>query len=263
MGTELSGQASNAIHESCHIAGNSLTALIDTGATHSFISLACANRLSLNVSMLPFDLNVLTPAKDLVVNTACLHCLVVIQNREFLVNLVCLPLLSLEIILGMDWMSYHYVILDCARKLVFFPEPGVRRYLSANRLSVVMCNGEPEIVSLASLGVTSEIRIGEFRVVQDFQDVFPSEIPAFPPCREVEFFIDLQPGTGPISESAYRMAPSELVELKSQIEDLLEKGFIRPSVSPWGAPVLLVKKKDGKSRLCVDYRKLNKVTIKN
>ncbi|KAK2407303.1 putative mitochondrial protein [Trifolium repens] len=263
MGTELSGQASNAIHESCHIAGNSLTALIDTGATHSFISLACANRLSLNVSVLPFDLNVLTPAKDLVVNTACLHCLVVIQNRDFLVNLVCLPLLSLEIILGMDWLSYHYVILDCARKLVFFPEPGVRRYLSANRLSVVMCNGEPEIVSLASLGVTSEIRIEEIRVVQDFQDMFPSEIPAFPPCREVEFFIDLQPGTGPISESAYRMAPAELVELKSQIEDLLEKGFIRPSVSPWGAPVLLVKKKDGKSRLCVDYRKLNKVTIKN
>ncbi|WJX40181.1 hypothetical protein P8452_27686 [Trifolium repens] len=232
MGTELSGQASNAIHERCHIAGNSLTALIDTGATHSFISLACANRLSLNVSMLPFDLNVLTPAKDLVVNTACLHCLVVIQNRDFLVNLVCLPLLSLEIILGMDWLSYHYVILDCARKLVFFPEPGVRRYLSANRLSVVMCNGEPEIVSLASLGVTSEIRIGEFRVVQDFQDVFPSEIPAFPPCREVELFIDLQPGTGPISKSAYRMTPAELIELKSQIEDLLEKGFIRPSVSP-------------------------------
>ncbi|KAK2402384.1 hypothetical protein QL285_051909 [Trifolium repens] len=163
----------------------------------------------------------------------------------------------------MDWLSYHYVILDCARKLVFFPEPGVQRYLSANRLSMVMCNGEPEIVSLASLGVTSEIRIGDFRVVQDFQDVFPSEIPAFPPCREVEFFIDLQPGTGPISESAYRMAPSELVELKSQIEDLLEKGFIRPSVSPWGALVLLVKKKDGRSRLCVDYRKLNKVTIKN
>ncbi|WJX83395.1 hypothetical protein P8452_66060 [Trifolium repens] len=263
MGTELSGQASNAIHESCHIAGNSLTALIDTGATHSFISLACANRLSLNVSVLPFDLNVLTPAKDLVVNTACLHCLVVIQNRDFLVNLVCLPLLSLEIILGMDWLSYHYVILDCARKLVFFPEPGVRRYLSANRLSVVMCNGESEIVSLASLGVTSEIRIEGIRVVQDFQDVFPSEIPAFPPCRGVEFFIDLQPGTGPISESAYRMAPVELVELKSQIEDLLVKGFIRPSVSPWGAPVLLVKKKDGKSRLCVDYRKLNKVTIKN
>jgi hypothetical protein len=92
--------------------------------------------------------------------------------------------------------------------------------------------------------VTSDVHIEELSVVQQFQDVFPLEIPGFPPIREVEFFIDLHPGTGPISESPYRMAPAELVELKSQIEDLLEKGFIRPSVSPWGAPVLLVKKKD-------------------
>ncbi|WJX45504.1 hypothetical protein P8452_32379 [Trifolium repens] len=263
MGTEVSGEASNAIHENCQIAGNTLTALIDTGATHSFISVDCANRMKLIVSPLPFDLNVSTPAKDLVVNTACLHCLVMIQNREFLINLICLPLQSLEIILGMDWLSYHYVILDCARKMVFFPEPGVQRYLSANRLTVTMRNGEPEIISLAFIGVTSDVHIEELRVVQQFQDVFPLEIPGFPPIREVEFFIDLHPGTGPISESPYRMAPTELVELKSQIEDLLEKGFIRPSVSPWGAPVLLVKKKDGRSRLCVDYRKLNKVTIKN
>ncbi|CAJ2644784.1 unnamed protein product [Trifolium pratense] len=263
MGTEVSGQASNAIHEDCQIAGNSLTALIDTGATHSFISLDCANRLKLLVSPLPFDLNVSTPARDLVVNTACLHCLVMIQNRDFLVNLICLPLKSLEIILGMDWLSYHYVILDCARKLAFFPEPGVARYLSANRLVVTMRNGETEFMSLSSIEVTSGIIVEDVRVVQQFQDVFPLEIPGFPPIREVEFFIDLHPGTGPISESPYRMAPAELAELKSQIEDLLGKGFIRPSVSPWGAPVLLVKKKDGKSRLCVDYRKLNKVTIKN
>nr|KYP32200.1 Transposon Ty3-I Gag-Pol polyprotein [Cajanus cajan] len=84
-----------------------------------------------------------------------------------------------------------------------------------------------------------------------------------PPIREVEFFIDLVPGTRPISIAPYRMSPVELVELKKQIEDLLEKGFVRPSVSPWGAPVLLVKKKDGSMRLCVDYRQLNKVTIKN
>ncbi|WJX29984.1 hypothetical protein P8452_18571 [Trifolium repens] len=263
MGTKVSGQASNVIHENCQIAGNTLTALIDTGATHSFISLDCANRLELIVSPLPFDLNVSTPAKDLMVNTACLHCLVMIQNIEFIVNLICLPLQSLEIILGMDWLSYHYVILDCARKMVFFPEPGVQRYLSANRLTVTVKDGEPEFLSLASIGVMSDVKMEELRVVQQFQDVFPSEIPGFPPTREVEFFIDLHPGTGPISESPYRMAPAELVELKSQIEDLMEKGFIRPSVSLWGAPMLLVKKKDGRSRLCVDYRKLNKVTIKN
>ncbi|KAK2380620.1 hypothetical protein QL285_068300 [Trifolium repens] len=163
MGTELSGQASNAIHESCHIAGNSLTALIDTGATHSFISLACANRLSLNVSVLPFDLNVLTPAKDFVVNTACLHCLVVIQNRDFLVNLVCLPLLSLEIILGMDWLSYHYVILDCVRKLVFFPEPGVRRK-SVSVCSAQMASQQELLREFRDLHLEVEFALGNMRL---------------------------------------------------------------------------------------------------
>ncbi|MCH96932.1 cellular nucleic acid-binding protein, partial [Trifolium medium] len=213
MGTKVSGQASNAIHEDCQIAGNTLTALIDTGATHSFISLDCAHHLKLLVSPLPFDLNVSTPARDLVVNTACLHYLVVIQNRDFLVNLICLPLQSLEIILGIDWLSYHYVILDCARKLVFFPEPGVARYLSANRLMVTMRDGESEIISLFNIEVNPDVRVEEVRVVQQFQDVFPSEIPRFPPIREVKFFIDLHSGTGPISESPYRMAPAELTEL--------------------------------------------------
>ena len=95
-------------------------------------------------------------------------------------------------------------------------------------------------------------------VMREFEDVFPDEVPRLPPNKEVEFSIDLVPGTGPIS-----MAPAELVELKKQIEELMEKQFIRPSTSPWGAPVLLVKKKDESSCLCVDYRQLNKMTIKN
>jgi len=100
-------------------------------------------------------------------------------------------------------------------------------------------------------------------VVEEYADVFPDEIPELPPSRDVDFTIDLIPEAGPISMALYQMAPAELVELKKQIEDLLEKKFIRPSASPWGAPVLLVKKKDGSSRLCVDYRQLNKLTIKN
>ena len=84
-----------------------------------------------------------------------------------------------------------------------------------------------------------------------------------PPEREVEFSIDLVPGMNPVSMTPYRMSASELAELKKQLEDLLDKKFVRPSVSPWGAPVLLVKKKDGNMRLCIDYRQLNKVTIKN
>ena len=99
--------------------------------------------------------------------------------------------------------------------------------------------------------------------MHEFEDVFPDEVPGLPPNREVKFSIDLVPGTGPVSMAPYCMAPTELVELKKQIEELMEKQFIRPSTSPWRAPVLLVKKKDGSSRLCVDYRQLNKMTIKN
>jgi len=100
-------------------------------------------------------------------------------------------------------------------------------------------------------------------VVHQFEDVFTDEVPGLPPNREVEFSIDLVSGTGPVSMAPYRMALAELVELKKQIAELMVKQFIRPSTSPWGAPVLLVKKKDGSSRLYVDYRQLNKMTIKN
>ena len=100
-------------------------------------------------------------------------------------------------------------------------------------------------------------------MVCDFRDVFPKELPGMPPRRDVDFSIDLIPGTGPISKAPYRMTPKEMEELKVQLEELLEKGYIRPSVSPWGAPVLFVRKKDGTMRLCIDYRELNKVTVKN
>jgi hypothetical protein len=100
-------------------------------------------------------------------------------------------------------------------------------------------------------------------VVCDYPDVFAEVLTGLPPDREIEFTIDLIPGTQPIHKAPYRMAPAELKELKKQLQELLDRGFIRPSVSPWGAPVLFVKKKDGTMRLCIDYRELNRVTIKN
>jgi hypothetical protein len=105
--------------------------------------------------------------------------------------------------------------------------------------------------------------VKELPVVCEFSDVFPDDVTDLPPEREVEFSFEVVPGTSPISMAPYRMSSSELDKLKEQLEELLEKKFIRPSVSPWGAPVLLVKKKDGSMRLCIDYRQLNKVTIKN
>jgi hypothetical protein len=101
------------------------------------------------------------------------------------------------------------------------------------------------------------------RVVNEFPDVFPEDLPGMPPDRDIEFSIELIPGTAPIPKRPYRMDVKDLAELKKQIEELLSKGFIHPSSSPWGAPTLLVDKKDGSRRLCIDYQSLNEVTIKN
>ncbi|GJY69435.1 putative reverse transcriptase domain-containing protein [Tanacetum coccineum] len=100
-------------------------------------------------------------------------------------------------------------------------------------------------------------------VVREFLEVFPEDLPGLPPVRQVEFQIDLMPGAAPVAQTPYRLAPSEMQELSNQLQELVDRGFIRPSTSPWGAPVLFVKKKDGSFRMCIDYRELNKLTIKN
>ncbi|XP_073035226.1 uncharacterized protein [Primulina eburnea] len=133
--------------------------------------------------------------------------------------------------------------------------------VSAIRMSRLLEHGH-EGYLIYAVDVTEkkkEVGIEEIPIVVEFADVFPDEIPGFPPAREVEFGIELIPGTSPISRTPYRMVPAELRELKAQLQDLLDKGYICPSVSPWGAPVLFVRKKDGTMRLCIDYRQLNKV----
>ncbi|GJR82055.1 putative reverse transcriptase domain-containing protein [Tanacetum coccineum] len=106
-------------------------------------------------------------------------------------------------------------------------------------------------------------QIEDVPIVRDFPEVFPEDLPGLPPTRPVEFQIDLIPGAAPVARAPYRLAPSEMKELSEQLQELSDKGFIRPSSSPWGAPVLFVKKKDGSFRMCIDYRELNKLTVKN
>ncbi|GJY31175.1 putative reverse transcriptase domain-containing protein, partial [Tanacetum coccineum] len=110
---------------------------------------------------------------------------------------------------------------------------------------------------------SDEKRLEDVPTVRDFPEVFPEDLPGLPPTRQVEFQIDLVPGAAPVARAPYRLAPSEMEELSTQLQELSDKGFIRPSSSPWGAPVLFVKKKDGSFRMCIDYRELNKLTVKN
>ena len=109
----------------------------------------------------------------------------------------------------------------------------------------------------------NDLKLEDIPIVRDYLDAFPKDLPSLPPERKVDFTIDLAPKTTPISKAPYRMAPMELKELKIQLQELLNKGFIRLSVSPWGAPILFVKKNDGSMKLYIDYRELNKMTVKN
>ncbi|GKF08489.1 hypothetical protein Tco_0042713, partial [Tanacetum coccineum] len=110
---------------------------------------------------------------------------------------------------------------------------------------------------------SKEKQLEDVPIVKDFPEVFLEDLPGLPPTRQIEFHINLVPGATPVARAPYRLALSEMKELADQLQELSDKGFIRPSSSPWGAPVLFVKKKDGTFWMCIDYQELNKLTVKN
>jgi hypothetical protein len=160
---------------------------------------------------------------------------------------------GIDVIVGMDWLTKHQGTIPCAERIVT-----VFNHLG----KTVTCHIQSSLPdpTLHSLKVESP---EDNPIVKEYPDVFPEELPGIPPNRDIEFAIDLALGTAPIAKRPYRMAAIELAELKKQLSELEQKGSIRPSSSPWGAPVLFVRKKDGSMRLCVDYRALNEVTVKN
>ncbi|KAL0319703.1 UNVERIFIED_CONTAM: Retrovirus-related Pol polyprotein from transposon.6 [Sesamum radiatum] len=185
-----------------------------------------------------------------------------------------MDLKEFDVILGMDWLTQHRAVVDCYKKMI--ESSGESRVVFVGDQQVVpvcvISAVEPRRLMLegceaylAHVIDTEKVKpmLEEVPIVRYFLEVFPDDLPSLPPHREVDFAIETLPGVSPISITPYRMAPVELQELKKQIEELLEKGFIRPSTSPWGAPVLFVKKKYGSMRLYVDYRQLNRVTVKN
>uniref|UniRef100_J3LVY4 Retrotransposon gag domain-containing protein n=1 Tax=Oryza brachyantha TaxID=4533 RepID=J3LVY4_ORYBR len=162
---------------------------------------------------------------------------------------------GLDIILGMDWLSKHRGNIDCANRAISLVNTDGKVVNStSDRAST---SQQPSLHSL----FVSELNL--VPVVCEYPDVFPNELPSMPPNCDIEFVINLVPGTALIAKRPYRMTSENLVDLKKQIDEQLEKGFIRSSSSPWGCPVLFALKRDGTMRMCVDYRPLNEATIKN
>ncbi|CAA0806248.1 Uncharacterized mitochondrial protein AtMg00860, partial [Striga hermonthica] len=183
-----------------------------------------------------------------------------------------------DVILGMDWLTHYRADIWCLEKevtlhptdgesIVFYGAKSrtVPKDISSLKAMKGIKKGSCQgyLVSMTREGEEKKPSPGEVSIVCEYPDVFPDQLPGGPPNRQVEFTIDLLPGAGPVSKDPYRMAPKELQELKTQIQELLNLGFIRPSVSPWRAPVLFVKKKDSSMRMCIDYRELNNLTVKN
>ncbi|KAJ0950618.1 putative nucleotidyltransferase, Ribonuclease H [Helianthus annuus] len=203
-------------------------------------------------------------------------CKLDLLGQVFDIDLLPITLGSFDVIIGMDWLSKYQAEILCKEKIVRVPLPSGESFsvqghrsgatfsiISAMKAQKCLRKGYPAMLALVTDSQPDERKIGDFPVVCEFPDVFPEELPGLPPHRQVEFQIDLVPGAAPIARAPYRLAPGELQELSNQLQELLDRGFIRPSSSPWGAPVLFVKKKDGSFRMCIDYRELNKVTVKN
>ncbi|KAL0551796.1 hypothetical protein IC582_010885 [Cucumis melo] len=259
------------------VLGHYALVLFDSGSSHSFISSAFVSHARLEVEPLHHVLSVSTPSGECMLSKEKVKaCQIEISGRVIEVTLIVLDMLDFDVILGMDWLAANHASIDCSRKEVTFNPPSMASFkfkgggskslpqvISAIRASKLLSQGTWGILASVVDTREADVSLSSEPVVRDYPDVFPEELPGLPPHREVEFAIKLEPGTVPISRAPYRMAPAELKELKVQLQELLDKGFIRPSVSPWGAPVLFVKKKDGSMRLCIDYRELNKVTVKN
>jgi hypothetical protein len=159
----------------------------------------------------------------------------------------------------MDWLSKHNGLINYTKKAVrLTPSSGKELEYVAENLVTDKAASNRMVLNQLDAASTMDIK-----TVSKFLNVFPEELPGMPPDREIEFVIELVPGTAPIFKRPYRMDANQLVELKKELQELLDKGHICPSASPWGSPIIFVPKKDGTQRMCVDYRSLNEVTIKN
>ncbi|GJU40629.1 putative reverse transcriptase domain-containing protein [Tanacetum coccineum] len=224
-----------------------VTILFDSGADKSFVDVRLSHLLDIKPAKLNTSYEVeLADGKVVCTNTVLKGCTLNLLNHLFDIDVMPIELGTFDVIIGMDWLVERDAVIVCGKKEVHVPYK--------NKTLVVKGDSEKE---------PSKKQLQDVPVIRNFPEVFPDDLPGLPPSRQVKFRIELVSGATPVARAPYRLAPSELKELSDQLKELLEKGFIRPSSSPWGAPVLFVKKKDGSFRMCIDYRELNKLTVKN
>ncbi|GKE35559.1 putative reverse transcriptase domain-containing protein, partial [Tanacetum coccineum] len=236
--------------------------LFDSGADRSFISISLASMLNIPSITIDTFYNIEMADENLVsTNTIIKGCTLTLLNQPFEIDLMPIKLGSFDVVIGMDWLSKYHAKILCDEKVVHIPINGetliIRGDRSKTRLNLISCIETERYISrgcqVFMIQVmekkSDEKRLEDIPVVKEFPDVFPEDLPGLPPVRQVEFQIDLIPGAAPVARTPYRLAPSEMQELSNQLQELTDRGFIRPSTSPWGAPVLFVKKKDGSFRM--------------
>ncbi|KAJ9557826.1 hypothetical protein OSB04_012440 [Centaurea solstitialis] len=250
--------------------------LFDTGADYSYATPELLKQCCVNLEPLDHPYEADTANGRVWVREFARGCTLELEGCLVPVVLRLIPMESLDVVLRMDWMIRNKVNIDCEQKMVRIKLPdgrtvvvyGAKRNRSTSLISVIKANrcirqGCVWFMAYVVDSGRDKLEVKDVKVVCDYPEVFSEDLVSLPPDREIEFWIDLVPAATPIAKAPYRLAPSELKEMLAQLQELLDKGFIRPSTSPWGAPVLFVKKKDGTMRMCIDYRELNKVTVKN
>ncbi|GJV16672.1 putative reverse transcriptase domain-containing protein [Tanacetum coccineum] len=229
--------------------------LFDTGVDRSFVYTAFSSLIDIIPITLDYGVDVeLGDSRIIRVNILIRGCTLNFLNHPFNIELLPVEMGSFDVIIDMDWLSKYQAVIVWAKKIV--------RITFGNEILTVRVF-LAHVTTKKAEDKSEEKRIEDVPIVRDFPKVFPEDLSGIPPARQVEFQIDLIPGAAPVARAPYRLAPSKMKELSDQLKELSDKGFIRPSSSPWGAPVLFVKKKDGSFRMCIDYRELNKLTTKN
>jgi hypothetical protein len=268
---------SHMIEVECMINNRPLILLIDSRASHSYVDprvveSLCLSRRKHEKSWL---VQLATGTKRKVTELVK-SCSVDMKGLGTKDKLNIMPLGSYKCLIGMDWLNQHHALMDFRNKrFTCFDEEGNRktvqgipRAMAVREISAMQlkkcyrkgCQLFAAPVGEASKDVVSKME--DHEVLKEFKDIF-QEVPGLPPKRDIDISINFIPGAAPVSKAPYRMSTPELKELQLQLEEILKKGYIHPSVSTWGAPILLVKKKDGMLRLCIDFQQLNKVTLKN